>query len=78
LANDFVARWAGHEDELLPAAREELEAASDADDRRVAPVDAGQGVGMIGDDAPVGEVIAQMCSGAERLLTAWAPNRNPP
>ena len=35
-------------------------------------VDAGQGVGMIRDDAPVGEVIAAMCAGARRLLAGWA------
>ncbi|ORV82585.1 2-nitropropane dioxygenase [Mycobacterium interjectum] len=71
LANDFVARWTGHEDALDPPACDELSAAIAADDRRVAPVDAGEGVGMIRDDASVGEVIEQMCTGAERLLTAW-------
>jgi nitronate monooxygenase len=71
LANDFIARWAGHEDALDPAARDELAAASDADDHRIAPVDAGQGVGMVGDDAPVGEVIGQLCAGAEQLLAGW-------
>lgn len=75
LANDFVARWAGNagnEDALDPSARDDLAAAIAADDRRIAPVDAGQGVGMIGDDAPVGEVIERMCAGAERLLAGWA------
>ena len=71
LANDFVARWTGHEDALDPPACEELAAAIAADDRRIAPVDAGEGVGMIRDDASVGEVIAQMCTGAERLLAGW-------
>ncbi len=71
LANDFVARWTGHEDALDVSACDELAAAVAADDRRVAPVDAGEGVGMIRDDAPVGEVIAQMCAGAEKLLTGW-------
>jgi hypothetical protein len=28
----------------------------------------GQGVEMVSDDAPVGEVIEQMCAGAESLL----------
>lgn len=73
LANDFVARWTGHEDALDVSACDELAAAVAADDRRVAPVDAGEGVGMIRDDASVGEVMEQMCAGAERLLTAWAP-----
>ncbi|MGA8251410.1 MAG: nitronate monooxygenase, partial [Mycobacterium sp.] len=73
LANDFVERWAGREDALAAdqPARQELAASITADDSRIAPVDAGQGVGMIGDDASVGEVIETMCSGAEKLLSAW-------
>lgn len=72
LANDFVARWSGREEALDAPACDELAAAVGADDRRVAPVDAGEGVGMIRDDASVGEVIGQMCAGAESLLTGWA------
>jgi nitronate monooxygenase len=71
LANDFVARWTGHEDALDQPACDELAAAIAADDRRIAPVDAGEGVGMIHDDASVAEVIEQMCTGAQRLLTRW-------
>ncbi|MBW0013648.1 nitronate monooxygenase [Mycobacterium sp.] len=71
LANDFVVRWTGREDSLDPRACDELAAAVAADDRRIAPVDAGQGVGMVSDDASVGEVIAHMCTGAERLLAGW-------
>jgi nitronate monooxygenase len=73
LANDFVARWTGHEDALDPSARDELAAAVAADDCRVAPVDAGEGVGMVRDAAPVAEVIGQMCAGAAKLLAGWAP-----
>jgi nitronate monooxygenase len=73
LANDFVARWAGREDALAadPAARAELTAAIAADDPRIAPVDAGQGVGMITGIQPVAEVIEQLCVGAEQLLARW-------
>jgi nitronate monooxygenase len=71
LANDFVARWTGHEDALDPSARDELAAAIAGDDRRVAPVDAGEGVGMIRDDASVADVIDQMCTGAAGLLAGW-------
>ncbi|OMC50862.1 2-nitropropane dioxygenase [Mycobacterium sp. IS-2888] len=71
LANNFVARWTGKEEVLDRSACDELAAATAADDRSIAPVDAGQSVGMIGDDASVGEVIERMCAGAERLLTAW-------
>jgi nitronate monooxygenase len=73
LANDFVARWTGKEDALDPSACDELEAAVAADDRSIAQVDAGQGVGMIHNDASVAEVIEAMCTGAERLLTGWGP-----
>jgi nitronate monooxygenase len=72
LVNDFVARWTGSEDTLDAQACDELAAATAADDRRIAPVDAGQGVGMIHDDATVGEVIERMCAGAESLLAGWA------
>ncbi|WP_204807715.1 NAD(P)H-dependent flavin oxidoreductase [Mycobacterium riyadhense] len=74
LGNEFVARWTGNEDALAadPSAREELTASVAANDPRVAPVDAGQGVGMIRDDASVGEVIERLCAGAESLLSRWA------
>lgn len=72
LANEFAARWTGHEEALDPPACDELAAATAADDPRIAAVDAGQGVGMIGDDASVAEVIDEMCTGAERLLARWA------
>ncbi len=71
LANEFVDHWTGHEEALDPGACDELAAAIAADDRRIAPVDAGQGVGMIRDDASVAEVIAEMCTGAEKLLSGW-------
>jgi nitronate monooxygenase len=73
LANDFVERWTGREDALAAdrPARDELTASIAADDRRIAPVTAGEAVGMINDDASVGEVIETMCSGAEELLAAW-------
>lgn len=73
LVNDFVARWTGKEDELAAdhLARAQLAAAVEADDRSIAPVDAGQGVGMVQDDAPVADIIEKMCVGARRLLTEW-------
>ena len=66
LANDFVARWTGHEDVLDPPACEELAAPIAADDRRIAPVDAGEGVGMIRDDASVGRS-SPRCVRAQRV-----------
>ncbi len=73
LANDFLERWSGKEDALATdrPAHDELAASIAADDRRVAPVTAGEAVGMINDDASVGDVIETMCSGAEKLLRRW-------
>jgi nitronate monooxygenase len=73
LRNEFVTRWAGQETALAddPGAAAELAAGIAADDFRVAPVDAGQGVGMITGSQPVGVVIEQLCGGAERLLARW-------
>ena len=72
LRNDFVERWTGHEDALAvdADAEAELVTAIAADDRRIAAVDAGQGVGMVTDVAPVGEVIDRLCTGAHELLDA--------
>lgn len=71
LANDFVQHWTGREEALDAQACDELAAAIAAGDRRMVPVDAGQGVGMIRSDASVGEVIDEMCTGAEKLLSGW-------
>jgi nitronate monooxygenase len=73
LTNEFVTQWTGREEALVadPGARDGFAAAVAADDLRVAPVDAGQGVGMVRDDAAVGEVIEAMCSGAKALLAGW-------
>jgi nitronate monooxygenase len=73
LRNDFVARWSGREDAVAADAKaqDELSAALAADDRRTAPVDAGQGVGMVTGVAPVSVVIDRLCAGAEKLLAAW-------
>ena len=49
LRNDFVDRWDGHDAELDAGARDALAAAVAADDLRLAPVNAGQGVGMVTD-----------------------------
>ncbi|OBH55372.1 nitronate monooxygenase family protein [Mycobacterium sp. E2479] len=72
LANDFVERWTGREGALDAGACEELAAAITAGDCRTAPVDAGQGVGMIHNEASVADVIDEMCTGAAELLSRWA------
>ncbi|WP_280436151.1 NAD(P)H-dependent flavin oxidoreductase [Nocardia carnea] len=74
LRNDFTGRWEHNEAGLdeSPAARDELAAALAADDPAVAPVDAGQGVWVLTESAPVGEVIDELCSAAERALRSWS------
>jgi nitronate monooxygenase len=73
LRNDFVERWVGREDALADdaEAQAELAAAIAADNRRTAPVDAGQGVGMVTAVEPVGQVIERLCTGAQELLAKW-------
>ena len=74
LRNDFTERWERSEDDLAgnPAARDELAAAMAADEPVVAPVDAGQGVGLVTDSVPVGWVIDELCSTAEHALGSWS------
>lgn len=74
LHNDFVDRWADREPALAAddAAGAELAAGLAAGDCRIAPVDAGQGVGMLTDSQPVAAVIDRLCAGAERLLAGWS------
>lgn len=73
LRNEFTGRWTGREEALAGdrEARAELAAGIDADDQRVAPVDAGQGVGMLTDSRPAGVVLDELCTGAQRLLARW-------
>lgn len=73
LDNDFVTRWAGREDTLAddPDAASQLAAGIAAEDQRVAPVDAGQGVGMVVDSRPVGILLEELCAGATELLARW-------
>lgn len=74
LRNEFVGRWAGREETLAgdSEAAAELAAGIAADDQRIAPVDAGQGVGMLRDSRPVAVVIDELCAGAKQLLARWA------
>ncbi|MFL0181089.1 MULTISPECIES: NAD(P)H-dependent flavin oxidoreductase [unclassified Mycobacterium] len=74
LRNEFTGRWGGREDALAGdrEAGAELAAAIAAGNQRVAPVDAGQGVGMLTDSRPVAVVLDEMCTGAQRLLARWS------
>jgi nitronate monooxygenase len=74
LRKEFVGRWAGREAALAgdSEAAAELAAGIAADDQRIAPVDAGQGVGKLHDSRSVAVVIDELCAGAQRLLARWA------
>ncbi len=73
LDNEYLRRWTGQEEALAadPSARAELTTAIAADDTRIAPVDAGQGVAMVTAVTPAGQVIEHLCAGAEKLLAGW-------
>jgi len=68
LRNAFSDRWDGHEAEIDAAAAQELAAANTAGDYRIAPVNAGQGVGSIDGVRPAAELIEQLCTDASHLL----------
>lgn len=74
LANETTRNWAEREAALSAdgAARDEVAAAAATGDPRRAPVDAGEGVGALTRSLPAGEVIAALCTGADRLLGRWA------
>ena len=72
LRNDFVDRWDGHDADLDAGARDALAAAVAADDLRLAPVNAGQGVGMVTDTRSAAETIERLCSDASALLRRWS------
>ena len=72
LRNDFVDRWDGHDADLDAGARDALAAAVAADDLRLAPVNAGQGVGMVTDTRSAAETIERLCSDASASLRRWS------
>ncbi len=78
LRNGFTDRWDGGEERLAAdvAAHEALAAAIAANDHRLAPVNAGQGVAALNAVRPVGELIDQMCADASGLLSRWATPGN--
>lgn len=71
LRNDFVDRFDGHENLVDTDARAALAAAIAAEDYRVAPINAGQGVGMVRESRSAAEVIERLCGEAEQLLCRW-------
>lgn len=74
LRNGFTRQWEQHEDRLAgnTAAREILAAATASDDPAVAPVDAGQGVGVVTESRPARVIIDDLCATAQRCLRKFA------
>jgi nitronate monooxygenase len=80
LANDFVARWHGHETELvehLDAARAEYTHAVEADDLDHANLIVGEAVGQIHAIEDAGDVVRNMAAQAESILTGAPLPRRP-
>ena len=80
LANDFVARWHGHESELvehLDAARAEYMHAVEADDLDHANMIVGEADGQVHAIEDAGDVVRSMAAQAEGILTG-APRQQPP
>jgi nitronate monooxygenase len=73
LRNDVTDRWAGREDDLAldPEAHAAVHAAILRGEAAVAAVNAGQGVGLVTDVRPAATVVAELASGAARLLAGW-------
>ncbi|MGQ4599739.1 nitronate monooxygenase [Nocardia sp. R6R-6] len=70
LRTEFTDRWSGREDELAAdlSARTALAAAIAADDPAVAPIDAGQGVGLVTTVEPAVRVLQRLWSGTTAHL----------
>jgi nitronate monooxygenase len=75
IANDFSRKWHGRESELehnLASETEVYWAAARAGDTRKAVVFAGEGVDLIHDIKPAGEIVQSIAAEAERLLKTQA------
>jgi nitronate monooxygenase len=80
LDNTFVARWHGHETELveqLDAARAEFTHAVEADDLDHANMIVGEAIGQVHAIEDAGDVVRSMAAHAEAILTG-APRQRPP
>ena len=69
LRNEFTDPWARPDADDLPDA-ERLRAAIAVDDPKLAPVDAGQGVGLVTHIEPASAVIDRLCGDAAELLAS--------
>ncbi|MFC4372646.1 NAD(P)H-dependent flavin oxidoreductase [Nocardia halotolerans] len=68
LRNEFTDPWTRPEGDENPPSSETLRTAITSDDPRIAPVDAGQGVGLVTHVEPVARTITRLCADAAQLL----------
>jgi enoyl-[acyl-carrier protein] reductase II len=79
LGNEWTARWASDEDELVgfpgqyAAAGIRVESAYQDGELSEGMMPAGQGVGLVRTITPAGEIVREMVADAERLLGSLAP-----
>lgn len=76
LVNAFTERWTGHEDELPrhPDAVALYQQGVRQNDYGRAHLYAGQSVGLVERARPVGEILSDVCGGAELILRSRVPN----
>jgi nitronate monooxygenase len=74
LRNNFFELWSGWKNALASDAdaHSGLVEAVAADDRNIAQVDAGQGIGLLTEACPVNDVVKRLPVGAAELLGSWA------
>lgn len=75
IANEFSRRWHGRDVDLGAAIENERDrywSAAKAGDTSIAVVFAGEGLDLIGDVKPAGEIVREIAEGAERLLKSYS------
>lgn len=75
IVNDFSRQWHGRDSALegvVSKERGRYWAAAKAGDTSVAVVFAGEGLDLIGDVRPAGEIVREISEGAERLLKSYS------
>jgi nitronate monooxygenase len=76
MRNEFIERWHGREDDLTSmhaAERQRVEAASAAGDYDTANVTVGEGIGLIHDIMPAGDLVRRISAEAEACFAKYAP-----
>ena len=78
MRNEFIEKWHGREGDLAPmhaAERQRVDAASAAGDYDTANVTVGEGIGLIRDIMPAGDLVRRISAEAEACFARYAPAR---